>query len=174
VFPNRAGEKEQMTVGVAQNAVNGRLGALSERGALGRSFHGGTWDTRPDAAWHGFNFAEQWSRALAEDPKFVFVTGWNEWIAMRFVRFAGVREPDCSWTIFNHENSRDFEPMRRTHGRLLPPARGPLRRYNGGAPTRRPGPRVSIDPEGRRGAMGRRGERLRNHLACRRATIPAG
>ena len=32
VFTNSAGQKEQMSVGVAQNAVNGRLGSMSEAG----------------------------------------------------------------------------------------------------------------------------------------------
>ncbi|HNY85704.1 MAG TPA: hypothetical protein PKN23_04335 [Candidatus Hydrogenedentes bacterium] len=149
VFPNRAGEKEQMTVGVAQNAVNGRLGALSEKGALGRSFHGGAWDTRPDAAWHGFNFSEQWSRALAEDPKFVFVTGWNEWIAMRFDEFAGVRDPVMFVDQFNHENSRDIEPMRGGHtDAYYHQLVDRVRRHKGARPQPAAGPRVSIDPEG--------------------------
>ncbi len=32
-------------------------------------------------------------RALKVDPEFIFITGWNEWIAMRLPEFAGVREP---------------------------------------------------------------------------------
>lgn len=116
VFKNSRDEAEQMTVGVAQNAVNGRLGCLSEKGAQGRSFHNGGWDTRPDAAWHGLNYAEQWGRALEVDPAFVFVTGWNEWVAMRFDEFNGVREPVMFVDQFNHENSRDIEPMRGGHG----------------------------------------------------------
>ncbi len=28
--------------------------------------------------------AEQMERALREDPRFIFVTGWNEWTASRF------------------------------------------------------------------------------------------
>ena len=115
VFKNSKGEAEQMTVGVAQNAVEGRLGSLSEKGAQGRSFHGGTWDTRPNAAWYGFNFMEQWSRALEVDPRFIFITGWNEWIAMRFDEFAGIKEPVMFVDQFDHENSRDIEPMRGGH-----------------------------------------------------------
>ena len=62
VFRNARGEKEQMSVGVGQNAVDGRLGSMSEPGALGRSFHQGSTDRRPDAVLHGFNAAEQWKR----------------------------------------------------------------------------------------------------------------
>lgn len=109
------GEAEQMTVGVAQNAVEGRLGSLSEKGAHGRSFHDGIWDVRPNATWYGFNFMEQWSRALEIDPRFIFITGWNEWIAMRFDEFAGIKEPVMFVDQFNQENSRDVEPMRGGH-----------------------------------------------------------
>ncbi len=46
VFPQHAfyktpGVPEQMTVGVAQNAVDGKLSVLSNPRAHGRSFHGG-------------------------------------------------------------------------------------------------------------------------------------
>ena len=115
VFRNSRGEAEQKTVGVAQNAVDGRLGSLSEPGALGRSFHNGTWDKRPNASRYGFNFAEQWARALKEDPRFIFVTGWNEWIAMRFNEFNGVKRPVMFVDQFNEENSRDIEPMHGGH-----------------------------------------------------------
>ncbi|MCK5861416.1 MAG: hypothetical protein KAH38_02960 [Candidatus Hydrogenedentes bacterium] len=116
IFKNSRGEAEQMTVGVAQNAVEGRLGALSEEGAQGRSFHDGQWDTRPDAVRYGFNFMEQWSRALEVDPKFLFITGWNEWIAMRFDEFNSIRRPVMFVDQFDHEDSRDIEPMRGGHG----------------------------------------------------------
>ena len=78
--PQCAGEKEQMSVGVAQNAVDNRLATMCEPGAKGRSFHGGATVSEPDAVLHGYNVAEQWERALQEDPRFIFVTGWNEWI----------------------------------------------------------------------------------------------
>lgn len=116
VFRNARREAEMMSVGVAQNAVAGRLGCLSEAGSHGRSFHNGVWDTRPDAVRQGLNFAEQWSNALKADPPTVFVTGWNEWIAGRFNEFNGVREPVMFVDQFNQENSRDIEPMRDGHG----------------------------------------------------------
>lgn len=116
VFMNSRGEKEQMSVGVAQNAVDGRLGSLSEPGARGRSFHDGAPDTRPDAVRHGFNFAEQWARARAEDPQIVFVTGWNEWIAGRHPEFGGVKLPVMFVDQFDQEHSRDIEPMKGGHG----------------------------------------------------------
>ena len=116
VFTNRAGQREQMSVGVAQNAVDGRLGSMSESGAQGRSFQQGRPDTRPDAVRYGLNGAEQWGRALKEDPRFVFVTGWNEWIAGRFAEFNGIKLPVMFVDQFDHEHSRDIEPMRGGHG----------------------------------------------------------
>ena len=116
VFANSRGEKEQMTVGVAQNAVGNRLGSMSEAGAKGRSFHGGKPATRPSDVRLGYNFAEQWERALKEDPKLVFVTGWNEWVAGRFDEFNGVREPVMFVDEFDEEHSRDIEPMKGGHG----------------------------------------------------------
>ncbi|MGA2496798.1 MAG: hypothetical protein ABSH20_03610 [Tepidisphaeraceae bacterium] len=116
VFRNSRGEKEQMSVGVAQNAVAGRLGSMSEPAALGRSFHNGSTDPRPGAVHHGYNFAEQWDRALKEDPQFIFVTGWNEWIASRYDEFASIRRPVMFVDTFDQEHSRDIEPMLGGHG----------------------------------------------------------
>ena len=116
VFRNARGEKEQMSVGVAQNAVNGRLGSMSEKGAHGRSFQGGKMDPRPGSVRWGLNAAEQWERALKEDPRFVFVTGWNEWIMGRFAEFNRVKEPVMFVDQFDQEHSRDIEPMKGGHG----------------------------------------------------------
>ena len=116
VYRNARGEKEQMSVGVAQNAVDGKLAVLSNPRSLGRSYHGGKWDTSPDAVLHGYNVAEQWERALAEDPRLIFITGWNEWIAGRFDKFNGVAEPVMFVDQFDQEHSRDIEPMRGGHG----------------------------------------------------------
>jgi len=116
VFTNSTGQKEQMSVGVGQNAVQGRLGSMSEAGAHGRSFHRGATDPRPGAVRYGLNVAEQWERALQEDPRFIFVTGWNEWIAGRFAEFNGIKLPVMFVDQFDQEHSRDIEPMRGGHG----------------------------------------------------------
>lgn len=116
VFTNSAGQKEQMSVGVAQNAVKGRLGSMSEVGAHGRSFHRGARDTRADAVRYGLNVTEQWERALQEDPRLIFVTGWNEWIMGRFAEFNGIKLPVMFVDQFDQEHSRDIEPMRGGHG----------------------------------------------------------
>ncbi len=68
----------------------------------------------------GLFFTEQWEHALSVDPEFVFVTGWNEWVAMRFTdgksKFMLGRPIKKGETYFvdayNAEFSRDLEPMR--------------------------------------------------------------
>jgi hypothetical protein len=117
VFHNSRGEKEQMSVGVAQNAVGGRLGSMSESGgARGRSFRNGARDTRPEVVAHGLNFGEQIQQALRADPRVLFFTGWNEWIAGRHAEFNGIREPVMFVDQFDQEFSRDIEPMKGGHG----------------------------------------------------------
>jgi hypothetical protein len=149
VFRNARGEKEQMSVGVAQNAVKGRLGSMSEPGALGRSVHEGFIDRRPDAVLHGFNVAEQWERARAEDPRFIFVTGWNEWIAGRFNKFGGIRRPVIFVDQFDQEHSRDIEPMKGGHGdNYFYQLTSQIRRYKGVRPLSRVRP-GSIQLDGR-------------------------
>ncbi|MDR2145746.1 MAG: hypothetical protein LBE91_04715 [Tannerella sp.] len=68
----------------------------------------------------GLFFAEQWRRALEVNPEIIFITGWNEWIAMRFIdgaagSFLGKRiyAGDTYFVDqYNEEYSRDLEPMR--------------------------------------------------------------
>ena len=117
VFSNSRGEKEQMSVGVAQNAVGDRLGCMSEPGARGRSFHdGAVRPPNPTPCSTVTTSREQWERALQEDPQAVFVTGWNEWIAGRFDEFNGIKTPPMFVDQFDHEHSRDIEPMKGGHG----------------------------------------------------------
>lgn len=120
VYKNSKGDVEQMSVGVGQNALPDTPGPapMSHKiGAMGRSWHNGAKDTRENAAHLGLNFQEQWNRALDEDPKFIFVTGWNEWTAARFDEWSKYKESDCYYPggmfvdQYDHEYSRDCEPM---------------------------------------------------------------
>lgn len=68
---------------------------------------------------HGIYFSEQWNRALQIDPEFILITGWNEWIAMRYVdgkyqQFLGkpIKKGDTYFVdLFDSEFSRDIEPV---------------------------------------------------------------
>ena len=72
----------------------------------------------PDTA-KGLQFSQQWARALQLDPDFIFVTGWNEWVAQRFIasqpaHFAGhdIKAGDSTFVDeYNAEFSRDAMPM---------------------------------------------------------------
>ncbi|HEY5909606.1 MAG TPA: hypothetical protein VJA21_03270 [Verrucomicrobiae bacterium] len=125
VFTNRQGEAEQMSVGVAQNALPSTPGPapMSHKGgAMGRSWHNGRKDASPNAVNLGPNFDEQWRRALEVNPKFVFVTGWNEWVAGRYTQWSKYTDADCYYPgglfvdEYTREYSRDCEPMRGGHG----------------------------------------------------------
>jgi hypothetical protein len=124
VFRNEAGDAEQMSVGVAQNALPNTPGPAPmshKAGAMGRSWHGGAKDPRENAVQLGLNFEEQWRRALSVDPKFIFVTGWNEWIAGRYTEWSKYTDADAYHVgglfvdQYTHEYSRDCEPMRGGH-----------------------------------------------------------
>ena len=149
VFLNERGEKEEMSVGVAQNAADGKLNAMSNPRSLGRSYHDGKWDTSADAVMHGYNFAEQWENALKQDPKFVFITGWNEWIAGRFKEFAGYTVPVIFVDEFDEEHSRDIEPMKGGHGdNYYYQMVDYIRRYKGSRKPPIAGPEQTINLDG--------------------------
>lgn len=116
--PMPDGNYELVTVGVAQNAcpeTGGHCSAFNLPGAHTRSYSARNgFDPRPEGYLYGWNFAEQWDRAYEINPRAVFVTGWNEWIA-------GLWTPEGTpWTgrpfsfvdEFDWDHSRDIEPVR--------------------------------------------------------------
>ena len=117
------GKPEQMCVSVAQNAADGKLVAMNSGGNVqGRSFTRGDYSysyrkgdetvtvdkSTENAMLYGLNFQQQWDYAIECDPDFIFVTGWNEWIAGRHDEWMGTENafPDQ----FCDEYSRDIEP----------------------------------------------------------------
>jgi len=139
---------EQVNVAVAQNLriSDGLPTNMSSGDARGRSFHDGRMDTTPGAVRYGFNFQEQWKRALELAPPFVMVTGWNEWIAGRWGQAGG---PIIFVDQFNQEYSRDIEPMKGGHGdnyywQLV----ANIRRYKGAPPLPRASSAHSIRVDG--------------------------
>jgi hypothetical protein len=110
---------EQISVCVAQHPVSD----------IGRSFHNGkepplNTDLIAADVDKGVYFSDQWRRALEVNPEFVFVTGWNEWVAQRFVNEGGMnflgKPLPKGGTFFvdnyNEEFSRDMEPMKGGYG----------------------------------------------------------
>ncbi|MEJ7559692.1 MAG: hypothetical protein WKF66_15390 [Pedobacter sp.] len=98
---------EQVSVSVAQHPMSN----------IGRSFQDG-FEPKVKQTEKGLYFQEQWNRALAVDPEFIFVTGWNEWVAMRFddgasASFLGkkINKGETYFVdLYNAEFSRDAEP----------------------------------------------------------------
>lgn len=122
IFRDKEGSAEQMTVGIAQNAVGPDLSAMSHKdGARGRSWHNDRKAPDPNAVDFGYNVIEQWERALEVDPEFIFITGWNEWVAGRFDKWYKYTGQDSYYPNalfvdqYNHEYSRDIEPMKGGH-----------------------------------------------------------
>jgi len=100
---------EQISVSIAEHPMSN----------IGRSFHDGK-EPEVHHSGEGLYFNEQWKRALEVDPEFVFVTGWNEWVAMRFdngasSHFLGkkINKGETYFVdLYNAEYSRDAEPVR--------------------------------------------------------------
>jgi hypothetical protein len=100
---------EQISVSIAEHPVSN----------IGRSFHDGE-EPEVKRSGEGLYFVEQWKRAKEVDPEFVFVTGWNEWVAMRFndgkaKSFLGkpIEKGESYFVdLYNEEYSRDAEPMK--------------------------------------------------------------
>jgi hypothetical protein len=124
---------EEVSVAIAEHPLS----------AIGRSFHHGVepslnaQDTTA-VTDQGLYFQEQWDRAIAVDPEFIFVTGWNEWMAGSMRMGSDVGKDLASWDFYpgaqlsraghpikpgdvyfvdqyNQEFSRDAEPMKDGH-----------------------------------------------------------
>ncbi len=74
----------------------------------GRGWNVETKQNEPDKAYEGQFFQSTWDVALKEDPRIVFVTGWNEWTAGKMVYDGEYAMVD----LCNMEFSRDAEMMK--------------------------------------------------------------
>ncbi|MGE4286032.1 MAG: hypothetical protein AB7F23_05415 [Phycisphaerae bacterium] len=134
------------TLNLGRSYQNGRQPASSERGITGTEHL-------------GLQFAEQWESALKTDPELIFVTGWNEWVAQRFITpqdgsphlLGQPTKPGQSWFVdqYNQEFSRDIEPMKGGHGdnyywQLV----ANVRRYKGVRAPNKPHSEVEIEIDG--------------------------
>ena len=113
-YYNKDGHREIVTVSVAQHpdwqAGMGGSAFYGTTGNWGRSYHNGSAGDPAKDMPYGYNFQEQWDFAIAQNTPFIFVTGWNEWIAGRFKSNDG--NPNRSWFCdeASPEFSRDIEP----------------------------------------------------------------
>ena len=112
VFSDLNGNPEVINVSVAQHPQE-RFGdsvLYGETRNCGRAYRRGTNDLSENAYIFGFNFAEQFERALETDPPIVLITGWNEWIAGRWQgpENRPIMFIDCADKTY----SRDIEMMK--------------------------------------------------------------
>ncbi|MCC2599916.1 hypothetical protein [Sphingobacterium sp. FBM7-1] len=116
VYENHLGQREIVNVSAAQHpnldACMGGSAFYGQSGNWGRSFRNGHSGNPEKDMLYGYNIQEQWDFALKQDVPFVFVTGWNEWIAGKWRRTIG----DTTQALFvdqaSPEYSRDIEPTR--------------------------------------------------------------
>ena len=64
------------------------------------------YDDRPGAVSYGAHFADQFEYAIEQDPEFIFITGWNEWMAIRYISQDGTH---TFFDQFTDKLSRDIE-----------------------------------------------------------------
>lgn len=114
------GGPECVGVGIAQNTAPGftTYTAFNQPNCFGRSY---TYKDKfsklsDDSDYYGYNFQEQWDRALEIDPRFVFVTGWNELSTARMATYnVSVKEAIITngfGDTFCDEYSRDIIPIK--------------------------------------------------------------
>lgn len=110
-FHNDKGVIEQITVGVAinHNYVDSVIAPMTGKNIIDRTWTNKGYDTREDALFYGACFAEQWNNALSVDPEIVFVTAWNEWVAMKLQHWTGDYY-NCFVDQYDALRSRDTEP----------------------------------------------------------------
>lgn len=116
VHYNDRGEAEIINVSVSQhpNPAAGMGGAAfyGNRDNWGRSYRHGSHGNPQTDIVYGYNFQEQWDYALQQDVNFIFITGWNEWIAGRWPSTDGNPEHSYFCDQASPEYSRDIEPTR--------------------------------------------------------------
>ena len=115
VYSNARGEREVLNVSVAQHPSPfpgmGGSAFYGFEGNWGRSYRNGSPGNPETDIFYGYNIQEQWEVALREDVPFIFITGWNEWIAGRW-ETQDESKPQLSFFCdsASPEYSRDIEP----------------------------------------------------------------
>ncbi|QRR02156.1 hypothetical protein [Dyadobacter sandarakinus] len=114
VHYNLQGEPEIINVSVAQhpNPTAGMGGSAfyGNKDNWGRSYRQGTMGNPETDMLKGYNIQEQWDYAIQQNTPFIYITGWNEWIAGKFETHD--KNPEHSWFCdqASPEYSRDIEP----------------------------------------------------------------
>ena len=113
-YPSEDGSVEQITVATAlnHNYVTDQITAMNGEHVMGRTYTSKGVDTSEDAVLKGACFSEQFEYAISQDPKVIFITGWNEWCAGRYDVWGATPVLNAFPDEFNDEFSRDLEPSK--------------------------------------------------------------
>lgn len=95
-----------INVSVAQHANTVAFSDCEKNWGRGYDFTTGVNDN--EHFREGINFAQQWETVYkaGDQAKYVFITGWNEWVAEKMIYNGRIQTVDQ----FNEEYSRDIEP----------------------------------------------------------------
>lgn len=114
VYSNHQGKREIINVSASQHpnldASMGGSAFYGKAGNWGRSFRKGDAGNPDKEIAFGYNIQEQWDYALTQDVPFIFITGWNEWIAGKWSRTDEHKNQAHFVDQANAEYSRDIEP----------------------------------------------------------------
>ncbi|GGE33284.1 hypothetical protein CHU00_09695 [Sphingobacterium cellulitidis] len=114
VYKNNRGEKEIVNVSASQHpnldASMGGSAFYGKSGNWGRSYRNNSAGNPDKDIFYGYNIQEQWDFALKQDVPFVFITGWNEWIAGKWQRTDEHKDQAHFVDQASPEYSRDIEP----------------------------------------------------------------
>ena len=120
----------------------------------GRSYHDGKQPPADEETpYEGLFFAEQLQRAMEVDPKFLLVTGWNEWVAQHLKARPGqmlagkrLNEGDPLFVdSYSTEFNRDIEPDNTPQGdNLYHQLVAGIRKFKGAREVEAAGPEVSV------------------------------
>ena len=114
VYKNHKGEREIVNVSASQHpnldASMGGSAFYGKSGNWGRSFRNNNPGNPQKDIFYGYNIQEQWDFALNQNVPFIFITGWNEWIAGKWSRENLDKNEAHFVDQANAEYSRDIEP----------------------------------------------------------------
>ena len=147
---NSRGEEEIISVSVAQHpnwqAGMGGSAFYGNTDNWGRSYRNNSHGDPSVDLPYGYNFQEQWDFALTQNTRFIFITGWNEWIAGKFPNTDGNPNHSYFCDQASPEYSRDIEPtltadLKDSYYMQMV---ANIRRFKGFAPVPEPSPAKTI------------------------------
>ena len=153
VFYNKSYKAEAISVSVAQHSGTvcfSDSAIYGDRTNRGRSAVGSATGFTAESTLYGYNFQDQFDRAIASGVPYILVTGWNEWVAQRQDPAATGRSGQAVFVdTASMEYSRDIEPMRGGYfDNYYIQLVDNIRKYKGSAPTLVQDTRKKIDING--------------------------